>query len=81
MFGHAKKRKKDIQKELEEIETLEEEGPLDTETFENRTTLRMELDDILANEELFTLQQSNERWLLKGDQNTTFFHPAANGKK
>ena len=62
-----KKRKKDIQKELEEIETLEEEGPLDPETYENITNLWMELDDIMANEELVWLQQSNERWLLKGD--------------
>ena len=35
----------------------------------------------MVNEELFWLQQSNERWLLKGDLNTAFYHRIANGKK
>ena len=32
-------------------------------------------------EELYWHQRSNERWLLKGDNNTAFFHRVANGKR
>ena len=60
---------------------MEEVGPLDPETYERRTTLSVELNDILADEELLWLQHSNERWLLKGDHNTAYFHRIANGKK
>lgn len=66
---------------MEKIEKQEEEGPLDPESYERRTTLNIELNEILADEELFWLQHSNERWLLKGDQNTTYFHRIANGRK
>lgn len=72
-FGHSRKRKDEIKKELEEIEKLEEMGPLDPEIYEKRTLLCAEYNEILYNDELFWLQQSNERWLLKGDRNTSFF--------
>lgn len=80
-FGHSRKRKDEIRKELEEIEKLEEMGPLDPGIYEKRTLLCAEYNEILNNDELFWLQQSNERWLLKGDRNTTFFHRVANGRK
>ena len=66
---------------MEEIEKKEENGPLDPETYEKRTILCVELYEILAEEELFWLQHSNERWLLKGDNNTDFFHKFANGRR
>lgn len=80
-FGHSRKRKDEIMKELEEIEKLEEVGPLDPGIYEKRTLLCAEYNEILNNDELFWLQQSNERWLLKGDRNTTYFHRVANGRK
>ena len=63
------------------MEKLEETEPLTPDLYEKRTNLCAELNDILADEELFWLQHSNERWLLKGDQNTAFYHRVANGKK
>ena len=80
-FGHAQNRKNEIKEELEEIEKIEEGEPLTPELYEKRTTLCAKLNDILAGEELFWLEHSNERWLLKGDQNTAFYHRVANGKK
>lgn len=40
-----------------------------------------ELHELLVNEEIFWLQQSHERWLLKGDLNTDYYHKIANGRK
>uniref|UniRef100_A0A453QFL3 Uncharacterized protein n=1 Tax=Aegilops tauschii subsp. strangulata TaxID=200361 RepID=A0A453QFL3_AEGTS len=58
-FGHNRKRKKCIKTELEEIEREEEEGPLDPDLYEKKMCLQTKLNDILVNEELFWLQQSN----------------------
>jgi mannosylglycoprotein endo-beta-mannosidase len=41
----------------------------------------VELHSIFADEELFWLQRSHERWLLQGDSNTSYFHRVANGRK
>lgn len=75
------KEKNEIRRELEDIEKLEEEGPIDVEVCCRRASLLAELNIILTNEELFRLQQSRERWLLKGDQNTAYYHRIANGRK
>ena len=47
---------------------LEEEGSIDHELFGRKIDLLVELNEILVNEELFLLQQSNERWLLGGTE-------------
>ena len=80
-FGHTKKRKKVIKDELASIEAMEEQGPLDPDTLVKRASLSGELQQLMVNEELYWLQQSHETWLLKGDQNTAFYHRIANGKK
>jgi hypothetical protein len=36
---------------------------------------------ILDEEEMYWYKRSHENWLLKGDNNTSFFHRIANGKK
>lgn len=60
------KRKQEIKLELEEIERIEEVGPVDADLCCRRASLLSELNEILNNEELFWLQQSSERWLSKG---------------
>jgi hypothetical protein len=37
--------------------------------------------ELYANEELHWHQRSNEKWLLQGDNNTSFFHRVGNGKR
>ena len=37
--------------------------------------------EILEEEELYWLRRSHQNWLLKGDNNTDFFHRVANGRK
>jgi hypothetical protein len=43
--------------------------------------MKTELLQILDEEELYWFKRCQENWLLKGDNNTDFFHHAANGKK
>ncbi|KAE8801233.1 Serine/threonine-protein kinase-like protein ACR4 [Hordeum vulgare] len=43
--------------------------------------LHIEIEDILEKEEPYWMQRGRADWLAKGDQNTGFFHRAANGRK
>lgn len=36
---------------------------------------------LLEQEETYWLNRSHEQWLLKGDNNTSYFHKIANGRK
>ena len=73
--------KRNIREELANIEKEEEEGMIHPGMFCRNTELLVELNEILVNEELFLLQQYNERWLLKGDSNTAYYQKIANGNK
>ena len=80
-FGHAKRRKEDLRLELELLEEAEEEGPLPPELYCRKTDICFELHELLIAEEIYWLQQSHERWLLRGDCNTYYFHKIANGRR
>ena len=67
--------------ELSMLEELEEDGPLPPELYSRKMDANFELHELLVNEEIFWLQQSHERWLLKGDLNTDYYHKIANGRK
>lgn len=66
-FGRDKKRKEELRNELAHLEELEEEGPLSPELYNKKVDVDFELHELLVNEEIYWLQQSHERWLLKGD--------------
>uniref|UniRef100_A0A453GNF4 Uncharacterized protein n=1 Tax=Aegilops tauschii subsp. strangulata TaxID=200361 RepID=A0A453GNF4_AEGTS len=80
-FGHNKRLKEELRLELAILEELEEDGPLIPELYSRKIDISFELHEILVNEEIYWLQQSHERWLLKGDLNTDYFHKIANGRK
>lgn len=63
------------------LEELEEEGPLSPELYNKKANADFELHELLVNEEIFWLQLSHERWLLKGEINTSYYHKIANGCK
>ena len=81
LFGHVRKKKKELKEELANLDTIEEIGPLSPEDYIRRTNILLELHEIYADEELYWLQRSNERWLLKGDQNSAYLHRVATGRK
>lgn len=73
--------KEELRLELAMLEELEEEGQLTPELYSRKIDVCFELHEILVNEEIYWLQQSHERWLLKGDLNTDYYHKIANGCK
>jgi Ser-tRNA(Ala) deacylase AlaX len=79
--GRYIKRKKEINRELEEVEKLEENQSLSATQIRRRDQIQHELLAIIDKEESYWQQRSRERWLLQGDINTSFFHRISNGCK
>jgi hypothetical protein len=80
LSGMRKQRKKVIQDTLEKLEKVELD-PLNADQVKERLELKLELFNILDEEALFWFKMCHETWLLKGDNNTEFFHRIANGKR
>jgi hypothetical protein len=81
LAGNRKKRKKEIENLIMELEEQEECGPLSSDLIMKRINLKVELFQIMDEEELHWFKRSHENWLLKGDNNTEFFHRVASGKR
>ena len=67
LFGHVKKRKRDLLAELAALEQLEEGGDLSPEDVVRKTSISVELFHTYADEESYWHQWSHARWLLQGD--------------
>lgn len=76
-----KKRKATVHDELSKLEALEEENFLNDDQIKYRCELQVEFLKILEDAELFWFKRCHGTWLLKGDNNTEFFHRIANGRK
>ena len=79
--GQSIPRKKNLVNELSELEAVEETAFLSAGQMRRRSEIQRDLLDLLAEEEEFWRQRAAETWLLKGDNNTEFFHRIANGRK
>jgi mannosylglycoprotein endo-beta-mannosidase len=79
--GHTRKYKNILKGELEILEKEEEVRSLDADKLNRKTFIQSELLRLLEEEESYWHKRSNSMWLLKGDNNTAFFHRVANGKK
>jgi hypothetical protein len=71
----------ELNEEIMVLENLEEVAPLTEEQVKLRNALKTELWKILDDEEMYWHKRCLETWLLKGDNNTNFFHKVANGRK
>jgi mannosylglycoprotein endo-beta-mannosidase len=67
--------------ELDSLEQLEESDGLSPDAMVRKTKIMVELYNIHVDEESYWHQRLHARWLLQGDQNTTYFHKIANGGK
>lgn len=79
--GHGRKYKNILQEELGGLEKMEEEHSLTTNLLERKMFIQKELVEVLEEEESYWHRRANSNWLLKGDNNTAYFHRVANGKK
>jgi hypothetical protein len=79
--GHNKRYRRILQEELMTLEELEEKGALPAQLLERKTFIQAEILRSAVEEELYWHKRSNSTWLLKGDNNTDYFHRIANGKK
>src|SRR3954469_10368710 len=52
---------------------------LNAEQLKQKSIIQKELLEVYENEERFWQQRSRDNWLLKGDNNTEYFHMIANG--
>ena len=81
IFGHFKKRKKELKLELALLEQLEEDGELSPQDFAKKTGIQVEIYEMDVEEEAYWFQKSQARWLIQGDLNTAYFHRIANGRR
>jgi hypothetical protein len=72
--GHTKKYRLIPKEELAEIERVEEEEILTATTLGRKHFIQAELLRLIEEEEMYWHKRSNENWLLKGDNNTGYFH-------
>lgn len=67
--------------ELVDLENCEENIMLNEMQMERKVHLMCENFKLLYPEETYWFERSHETWLLKGDNNTTYFHRCANRRK
>jgi hypothetical protein len=79
--GQDIKKKKELSQELQNLENLEECGTLSREELFRKSQIQQELMQIYELEEEYWHQRGRENWLLKGDNNTEYFHRIANGHR
>jgi hypothetical protein len=72
--GDSLKLKKELLCELENLEALEEENVLPGPLFARKGEIQYKLMKIYEEEEMYWFSRSSEKWLLEGDNNTTYFH-------
>lgn len=70
-----------MQAELELLEALEEESPLNATDGPRKVEIMTLLHNLYADEEMYWFQRSHQKWLLEGDSNSKYFHKIANGRK
>jgi hypothetical protein len=81
LSGARKRRKKEIKDKLSDLELMKESCCLNEDQITLRIGMKIELLQILDEEELYWFKRCHENWLLKGDNNTKNFHRVAKGKK
>lgn len=79
--GELRKKRKVIQAELTQLEECEEKMNLNSHQLSRKVELLTENLYLLLQEESYWYNRSHETWLHKGDNNTSFFHKCANGRK
>ena len=76
-----RKHKQEILLEIKDLDGKSDLMQLSEDEWKRRYELENELQDIYVAEELYWQKRGGEKWILKKDSNTSFFHKCANGCK
>lgn len=68
-------------RELEQIDNEAEVRELSMDEWQHRYEIETKLEEVYRMEEIYWKQRVGDRWTLKGDANTEFFHHYANGRR
>lgn len=66
---------------IQELDLIAENRLLSFEEWDERIYLDDEMDKIFRLEDIYWRQRAGKNWVLKGDDNTRFFHQFANGRR
>jgi hypothetical protein len=80
MEAERNKRKREVVREMEDLDKLSELHPLTPQQREMRDRLKKELEKIWHVEEIRARQRTRDRDI-KGDRNTSYFFAMANQRK
>lgn len=81
MQGDLIKKRAVISEELAQIELIEEFDLLDYNQITKKNELLKEFHHLLDQEEVYWINRCHENWLLKRDNNTSYIHRIANGRR
>jgi hypothetical protein len=79
--GFDIEKRKELNQELQNLEDIEENSPPSKEQLLRKSAIQKDLMTLFQHEEDFWHQRGRDNWLLKGDNNTEYFHRIANGHK
>lgn len=68
-------------KEVDQLEKLEEQGPLNQEQRKTLGNYKAVLQEIYKRKEIMRCQRARIKWLKERDANTAFFHRTANMRR
>lgn len=80
-FGSIKLKKLALLHDLGELDAAMESQALTEDELRKDKDLRLEMFTILKQEEIYWKQRARVTWLKEGDENTSYFHSVANGRK
>jgi hypothetical protein len=78
--GVLKKEKLRLSSTIEDLEALDEVGPLSTHEIELKNQSNAKIASLLREEELKWYQRSKSQFILEGDSNTHYVHSVANNR-
>ena len=81
MFGNLSKRKRGLLRRFDALNRRGESEPNARELNKERPLVWIQLEEVLAQEEVMWLQRSRCNWYRDGDRNTKYFHSVVNSRK